>query len=71
MICERKISLSYGSCQRILWKDMSIRKISAKFVPRLLKDEQNENPLSVSREFHYDPHFLSEIIKERKRKEGK
>jgi hypothetical protein len=32
--------LSYGSCQHILADELSMRRIAAKFVPRLLKNEQ-------------------------------
>jgi tryptophanyl-tRNA synthetase len=37
--CNR-VGLSYGSCQHILADELSMRRIAAKFVPRLLKNEQ-------------------------------
>jgi len=38
-VCNR-VGLSYGSCQHILADELSMRRITAKFVPRLLKNEQ-------------------------------
>ena len=38
-VCNR-VGLSYGSCQHILADELSMRRIAAKFVPRLLKNEQ-------------------------------
>jgi len=35
-VCNR-FGLSYGSCQCILVDEMNMRRIAAKFVPRLLK----------------------------------
>jgi hypothetical protein len=38
-VCNRA-GLSYGSCQHILADELSMRRIAAKFVPHLLKNEQ-------------------------------
>ena len=38
-VCDH-VGLSYGSCQHILADELSMRRIAAKFVPRLLKNEQ-------------------------------
>jgi response regulator of citrate/malate metabolism len=35
-VCNR-VGLSYGSCQRILANELNMRRIAAKFVPRLLE----------------------------------
>jgi histone-lysine N-methyltransferase SETMAR len=38
-VCNH-VGLSYGSCQHILADELNMRRITAKFVPRLLKNEQ-------------------------------
>jgi hypothetical protein len=38
-VCNR-VGLSYGSCQRILVDELNMRRIAAKFVPRLLNNDQ-------------------------------
>jgi len=38
-VCNR-IGLSYSSCQRILADELKMRRNAAKFVPRLLNNEQ-------------------------------
>jgi hypothetical protein len=35
-----EVGLSYGSCQCILTDELNMRQIAAKFVPRLLKNEE-------------------------------
>ena len=39
IVCNH-VGLLYGSCQRILADELNMRRIAAKFVPRLLKSEQ-------------------------------
>ena len=38
-VCNR-VGLSYGSCQHIVADELSVRRIAAKYVPRLLKNVQ-------------------------------
>ncbi|PNF41538.1 hypothetical protein B7P43_G12319 [Cryptotermes secundus] len=39
------LGLSYGTCQRILSEELNMRRIAAKFVPRLLQNEQKQHRL--------------------------
>jgi hypothetical protein len=48
-VCEI-VGLSYGTVQRILVGNLNMRRISARFVPRLLSDDQKALRVSVCRE---------------------
>jgi len=50
-VCEI-VGLSYGNVQRILADNLNMRRISARFVPRLLSDDQKGNRVSVCRELN-------------------
>jgi hypothetical protein len=39
--------LSWSSCQQILMDDLNIKRVSAKFVPRLLTEDKKNNRLNV------------------------
>lgn len=41
--------ISYGSVQRILTNELHMKKVSARWVPRMLTDEQKEKRLCISR----------------------
>jgi hypothetical protein len=41
------VKLSYGTCQRILSQELNMRRIAAKFVPRLLRKDQKEHRFST------------------------
>ncbi|PNF17937.1 hypothetical protein B7P43_G14737 [Cryptotermes secundus] len=60
------LGLSYGKCQRILSEELNMRMIAAKFVPRLLQNEQKQHRLEVCRELQQqlqeDPNFLSKVV---------
>jgi len=64
-VCEI-VGLSYGTVQRILADNLNMRRISARFVPRLLSDDQKAHRISVCRELKQqakdDPNFISSII---------
>jgi hypothetical protein len=45
-----EIDISVGSCHAILTKKLQMHCVSAKFVPRLLTDGQNENRVSISQD---------------------
>ena len=64
-VCEI-VGLSYGTVQRILADNLNMRRISARFVPRLLSDDQKALRVSVCRELKQqardDPNFISNII---------
>ena len=63
-VCE--IGLSYGTVQRILADNLNMRRISARFVPWLLSDEQKTLRVFLCRELKQqardDPIFISNII---------
>jgi len=42
------LNISYGSVQNILTTDLNMRRVSAKFVPRVLRVEQKQQLLSIS-----------------------
>jgi len=66
----RKISedlnISYGSIQNILTTDLNMRRVSAKFVPRVLTVEQKQKRSSISLELRdraaSDSSFLGNVI---------
>ena len=64
-VCNR-IGLSYGSCQRILADELNMRRIAAKFLPRLLNNDQRDQWVQVCTQLHeavrHDPNFLSRVI---------
>jgi histone-lysine N-methyltransferase SETMAR len=64
-VCEI-VRLSYGTVQCILADNLNVRRISAKFVPRMLSDDQMAHRVSECRELKQqardDPNFISSII---------
>ena len=64
-VCEI-VGLSYKTVQRILMDNQNMRHISARFVPRLLSNNQKALRISVCRELKQqardDPNFISNII---------
>jgi hypothetical protein len=46
-----EVSISKTVCHEILTKNLGMRRIAAKFVPRLLTDEQKQIRVDVSHEF--------------------
>ena len=61
-----ELGVSYGTCQTIITEDLGMRRISAKFVPRLLTPDQKDTRLTLSQEMMdrtaADPNFLPNII---------
>jgi len=59
-------AVSWSSVQRILSQDLGMRRVAAKFVPRLLTEDQRQSHLAVcqdlKRELQNDPNFLSRVI---------
>jgi len=64
-VCET-VGLSYGTVQRILADNLNMRRICARFVPRLLSDYQKAHRVSVCRglkqQARDDSCFISNII---------
>jgi len=58
--------VSWSSCQRILTVDLNMRRVAAKFVPRLLTQDQKNTRLTLCQELknqiENDPNFLSKVI---------
>ncbi|GFS93126.1 protein GVQW3 [Trichonephila clavipes] len=58
--------ISVGSCDEILRKDLNMRRVSAKFVPRLLTEDQQFKRLATSSDLFQsasdDPEFMKLII---------
>ena len=63
---EALTGVSWSSCQRILTEELHMKRVAAKFVPRLLSEDQRANRLDVCREMKdqlkTDPDILSKII---------
>ena len=45
-----EVGISVGSCHQILTEKLQMRRISAKFMLRLLTDNQKENCVEISQE---------------------
>jgi len=60
------VGISFGSCQKILTDDLKMRRIAAKFVPRLLFEEQKQHRFLVCQELKdlalTDPTFISKVV---------
>ncbi|GFT32320.1 HTH_48 domain-containing protein [Trichonephila clavipes] len=58
--------ISVGSCDEILRKDLNMRRVSAKFLPRLLTEDQQFQRLATSSDLFQsesdDPEFMKLII---------
>ena len=60
------MSISKTVCHEILTENLGMHRIAAKFVPRLLTDDQKQNRVDVSQELldraNGDDNFLKNII---------
>jgi hypothetical protein len=60
------LNFSYVSVQNILTTDLNMRRVSVKFVSRVLTVEQTQEPLSISLELRdraaFDCRFLRNVI---------
>jgi len=43
-----EVGISIGSCHQIFTEKLQMRRVSAKFVPHLLTDDQKENHVEIS-----------------------
>jgi histone-lysine N-methyltransferase SETMAR len=63
---SEETNVSWSSCQRILTEDLRMRRVSAKFVPRLLAEEQKDNRVNVCRDLKQElrngPNFFTNIV---------
>jgi len=60
------LNISYGSVQNILTADLNMKRVSAKFVPRVLTVEKKQRRLSISLELRdraaSDSSFFGNLI---------
>ena len=61
-----EVEISIGSCHKIFTEKLQMRRVSARFVPRLLTDDQKENRVEISQELlanaNGNENFLENII---------
>ena len=64
-VCNR-VGLSYASCQCLLADELNTRRIAAKFVLRLLNNDQRDHQVQVctklQKAVRNDPNILSRVI---------
>ena len=47
-----EVRITFGTCQKILTEDLRMRRVTAKFVPRLLTAEQKDDRVSICTDLH-------------------
>ena len=61
-----EVDVGYGTCQRVLTKELGMQRVAAKFVPRILTADQMQQCVSVCTELRQlasdDETFLSRVI---------
>ena len=61
-----KVGISIGSCHQIFTEKPQMCRVSAKFMPHLLADDQKENPVEIYQELlanaNGNENFLNNII---------
>ena len=61
-----EIRIAFGTSQKILNEDLRMRRVTAKFVPRLLTAEQKNDRVSICTDLpdraQNDPNFMSSVI---------
>ena len=60
-----EVRIAFSTCQKILTEDLQMRRVTAKFVPRLPTAEQKDDHVSVCTDPHdraqNDPNFMSSV----------
>ncbi|UYV64466.1 hypothetical protein LAZ67_3000846 [Cordylochernes scorpioides] len=60
------LNISIGSCHSIFINDLGMRRVAAKFVPKLLNCDQKQHRMNISNEMldsiHNDPNLLQRVI---------
>jgi hypothetical protein len=63
---QTTVGINYGVCQEILTENLHMRRIVAKFIPRLSTNDHKQRHLNVCLELrekpNEDPTFISRII---------
>jgi len=61
-----EVEVGYGTCQRVLMKELGMHRVAAKFVPRILTADQKQQRVNVCTELRQlasdDETFLSRVI---------
>ena len=61
-----EVRIAFGTCQKIITEDLRMRRVTAKFVPRLLTAEQKDDRVSICTDLRdraqNDPNFMSSVI---------
>ena len=58
-----EVRIGYGSCQRILTEQLNMHRIAAKFVPRVLTQDQKDSRVAICQETVInDPTLLLNVI---------
>jgi len=61
-----EVGIGYGSCQRILTEQLNMHRIAAKFVPRVLTQDQKDSRVAICQELKEtvknDPTFNLNVI---------
>ena len=61
-----EVRIAFGTCQKIITEDMQMRRVTVKFVPRLLTAEQKDDRVSICTDFRdraqNHPNFMSSVI---------
>ena len=59
------VGINHGTCHKILTEDLKMRRVTSKFVPRLLSVDQKQQQLDVCLDLKEnaanDPSFLSNV----------
>ena len=60
------VGIAFGTCQKILTEELQMRRVTAKFVPRLLTAEQKDNRMSICTDLceraQNNPNFMSSVL---------
>jgi hypothetical protein len=56
------VSISIGSGHQIFNEKRQMRRVSAKFLPRLLTDDQNENRVEISHKLLATAHGIGHVL---------
>ncbi|XP_067937020.1 protein GVQW3-like [Watersipora subatra] len=63
---SQQTGLSFGTIHKILKDDLNMHRVAAKFVPRLLNDDQKQRRIDICSELKtavlHDPDFLKTVI---------
>jgi hypothetical protein len=62
----KEVGVGYGTCQRVLMKELGMQNLTAKFLPRILTADQKPQHVDISNELFQlasnDEIFLSRVI---------